>query len=218
MIHQLASDSGLVPRHDAFPVWLHEGLAAQFEVIRGGRWAGISRAHDLRLPDWRRLQSPLRSGAPGPQRRFRSRLQPRPVRPGLGPRLFPPHPAPAAVPDIHRLAAQSERGRGIACLGRWRPRFRRLSAGVRNRHGQAGKRVAPVHEDRPDTAGTARSRRGSSVKTEPSCRPRAELMELTEPARSLRSIEHAFTGRSSAWIERTVRDREVASSNLVAPI
>jgi Protein of unknown function (DUF1570) len=60
MIHQLASDSGLVPRHDTFPVWLHEGLAAQFEVIRGGQWAGISRAHDLRLPDWRRLQSPLR--------------------------------------------------------------------------------------------------------------------------------------------------------------
>jgi hypothetical protein len=60
MIHQLAIDSGLLTRHDAFPVWLHEGFAAQFEVIRGGRWAGISRAHDLRLPDWRRLQSPLR--------------------------------------------------------------------------------------------------------------------------------------------------------------
>jgi Protein of unknown function (DUF1570) len=60
MIHQLASDSGLLPRHDTFPGWLHEGLAAQFEVIRGGRWAGISRAHDLRLPDWRRLQSPLK--------------------------------------------------------------------------------------------------------------------------------------------------------------
>jgi hypothetical protein len=59
MIHQLAVDSGLVPRHDAFPHWLHEGLAAQFEVIRGGQWAGISRAHDLRLPDYRRVESPL---------------------------------------------------------------------------------------------------------------------------------------------------------------
>jgi Protein of unknown function (DUF1570) len=59
MIHQLANDSALVPRHDRFPVWLQEGLAAQFEVIRGGRWAGISRAHDLRLPDYRRLSSPL---------------------------------------------------------------------------------------------------------------------------------------------------------------
>ena len=32
MIHQLASDSGLVPRHDAFPVWLHEGFGG---AIRG---------------------------------------------------------------------------------------------------------------------------------------------------------------------------------------
>jgi hypothetical protein len=58
MIHQLAAESGLVPRHDAFPYWMHEGLAAQFEVIRGGRWAGISRAHDLRLTDWRNIRSP----------------------------------------------------------------------------------------------------------------------------------------------------------------
>ena len=60
MIHQLAADSGLLPRHDAFPYWLHEGFAAQFEVIRGGRWAGISRAHDLRLTDWRNIRSPTR--------------------------------------------------------------------------------------------------------------------------------------------------------------
>ncbi len=59
MIHQLAVESRLVPRHDAFPHWLHEGLAAQFEVIRGGRWSGISRAHDLRLPDWRRIEGPI---------------------------------------------------------------------------------------------------------------------------------------------------------------
>jgi hypothetical protein len=57
MVHQLTSDSGLVPRHGAFPYWLHEGFAAQFELIRGGRWAGISRANDLRLPDWRGLQT-----------------------------------------------------------------------------------------------------------------------------------------------------------------
>jgi hypothetical protein len=60
MIHQLATDSGLVAHHATFPHWLHEGFAAQFEVIRGGRWAGISRAHDLRLPDFRRMQSPPR--------------------------------------------------------------------------------------------------------------------------------------------------------------
>ena len=56
--HQLAVASGLAPRYDAFPRWLHEGLAAQFEVIRGGRWAGVSRAHDLRLPNWRHLATP----------------------------------------------------------------------------------------------------------------------------------------------------------------
>jgi hypothetical protein len=58
MVHQLASKSGLVARHGVFPYWLHEGFAAQFEVIRGGRWAGISRAHDLRIADWRRIQVP----------------------------------------------------------------------------------------------------------------------------------------------------------------
>ena len=50
-IHQLVANSGFSPRFDDLPTWLHEGLATQFEVIRGGRWAGIGRAHDLRLPD-----------------------------------------------------------------------------------------------------------------------------------------------------------------------
>ena len=56
IVHLLAANSGLLPRNDAFPVWLQEGLAMQFEVIRGGRWAGISRANDPRLLDWRRIQ------------------------------------------------------------------------------------------------------------------------------------------------------------------
>lgn len=56
MVHLLAADSGLNPRHDAFPLWLQEGLAMQFEVVRGGRWAGIGRPHDIRLPDWRRIR------------------------------------------------------------------------------------------------------------------------------------------------------------------
>ena len=60
MIHLLAANSGLLPRHDAFPIWLQEGLAMQFEVIRGGRWAGIGRVHDIRLADWRRIQPPPR--------------------------------------------------------------------------------------------------------------------------------------------------------------
>jgi hypothetical protein len=60
MVHLLVAESGLAPRHDDFPHWLHEGLAAQFEVVRGGRWAGFGRAHDLRLPDWRKIDPPAR--------------------------------------------------------------------------------------------------------------------------------------------------------------
>jgi len=57
-VHMLAAASGLSPRHDAFPIWLQEGLAMQFEVVRGGRWAGVGRAHDIRLADWRNLDPP----------------------------------------------------------------------------------------------------------------------------------------------------------------
>ena len=74
MVHQLAADSGLAPRHDAFPYWLHEGFAAQFELIRGGRWAGISRANDLRLPDWRGLH-PAKLERSGAGRGLRPGLQ-----------------------------------------------------------------------------------------------------------------------------------------------
>jgi hypothetical protein len=59
-IHQVVAASGLSPRHGEFPLWLHEGFAAQFEVVRGGRWAGIGRAHDIRLPDWRAIDPPPR--------------------------------------------------------------------------------------------------------------------------------------------------------------
>ena len=58
MVHQLVRGSGLIRHHDDFPLWLHEGLAAQFEVIRGGVWAGVGRVHDLRLPDWRAIAPP----------------------------------------------------------------------------------------------------------------------------------------------------------------
>jgi hypothetical protein len=60
MVHLLVARSGLEPRLGAFPLWLHEGLAMQFEVVRGGRWAGFGRAHDLRLPDWRKIDPPAR--------------------------------------------------------------------------------------------------------------------------------------------------------------
>jgi len=57
LIHQLVAVTGFLPEQDDAPRWLHEGFAAQFEVIRGGCWAGISRAHDLRLPDWRAIKA-----------------------------------------------------------------------------------------------------------------------------------------------------------------
>jgi hypothetical protein len=55
-VHQVAVASGFSPRLDDFPSWLHEGFASQFEVVRGGRWAGVGRVHDLRLPDWRAIR------------------------------------------------------------------------------------------------------------------------------------------------------------------
>ena len=55
LVHLLVRASGLESEMRRFPYWLAEGLAAQFEVYRGGRWAGIGRAHDLRLPTWRAI-------------------------------------------------------------------------------------------------------------------------------------------------------------------
>jgi hypothetical protein len=55
MVHQLVAVSAIAPSHDAFPQWLHEGLAMQFEPMRGGRWAGIAATSDFRLKDWRDL-------------------------------------------------------------------------------------------------------------------------------------------------------------------
>ena len=106
MIHQLAVESGLVPRHDAFPNWLHEGLAAQFEVIRGGRWSGISRAHDLRLPDWRKIQDPMPLERLVRDARLRPRISARPLRAGLGPGLLPANAAFARVSDVPRSSAR----------------------------------------------------------------------------------------------------------------
>lgn len=58
LVHLLVRVSGLDVEPRRLPCWLHEGLAAQFEVYRGGRWAGIGRAHDLRLPTWRAVVTP----------------------------------------------------------------------------------------------------------------------------------------------------------------
>ena len=62
MVHLLVEASGLATEPKQLPSWLHEGLATQFEVVRGGRWAGIGRANDLRLLDWRAVASLPRLG------------------------------------------------------------------------------------------------------------------------------------------------------------
>jgi len=54
-VHQLVAAGGLAPRFDAWPIWLHEGFSAQFEVVRDGRWAGFGRTNDFRMPDWRSI-------------------------------------------------------------------------------------------------------------------------------------------------------------------
>ena len=56
-VHQLVVASGLAPRFESFPIWLHEGIATQFEGIRGGRWAGLGDLQAARLEAWNRLDS-----------------------------------------------------------------------------------------------------------------------------------------------------------------
>lgn len=57
LVHQLVIASGLAPQYDRFPIWLHEGIAMQFEAFRGGRWAGLADVPGHRLDQWRRLRS-----------------------------------------------------------------------------------------------------------------------------------------------------------------
>jgi len=60
LVHQLVIETGLAPRYDRFPLWLHEGLALQFETIRADRWAGFGRLDRRRIDDWRDLDAPPR--------------------------------------------------------------------------------------------------------------------------------------------------------------
>lgn len=56
MIHSLVASSRLAPGPTAFPDWLHEALAMQFEAVRGDRWAGLAAPSSLRLDDYRLLR------------------------------------------------------------------------------------------------------------------------------------------------------------------
>lgn len=52
LVHLLVRESGLEPVSEAFPRWLHEGLAMQYEPAPGGVWLGPASSESLRLDDW----------------------------------------------------------------------------------------------------------------------------------------------------------------------
>lgn len=53
--HQMAGNTGLLPRHVDIPKWVHEGLATYFEAPSGGAWAGIGAVSTERLIFYRML-------------------------------------------------------------------------------------------------------------------------------------------------------------------
>lgn len=53
--HQLAGNTGLLPRHVMIPRWVHEGLAAYFETPEEAAWSGIGAVNSDRLEWYRAL-------------------------------------------------------------------------------------------------------------------------------------------------------------------
>ncbi len=53
--HQMAGNTGLLPRHVQVPRWVHEGLATYFETPNGASWGGIGAVNDSRLKLYRVL-------------------------------------------------------------------------------------------------------------------------------------------------------------------
>jgi hypothetical protein len=47
--HQLAANTGLLPRHVMIPSWVHEGLATYFEAPNDASWAGFGAVNEQRL-------------------------------------------------------------------------------------------------------------------------------------------------------------------------
>lgn len=102
LVHQLAAESGLEPRPGAFPSWLAEGLAAQFEPADGPRWLGPAGPNHRRLADCRR-------GDPSP-RLAPMLADPAHARPAYGPAWALVHLLLAEEPAA--LAALIDRLRG----------------------------------------------------------------------------------------------------------
>lgn len=58
-VHLLSRESGLVERHDDWPLWLHEGFAMQFEAASAGDWNGPGQPSAERLADLLKSPRPL---------------------------------------------------------------------------------------------------------------------------------------------------------------
>ncbi len=54
--HQMAGNTGLLPRHVRIPSWVHEGLATYFETPDGGMWGGVGAINESRLNLYRVLE------------------------------------------------------------------------------------------------------------------------------------------------------------------
>jgi hypothetical protein len=57
--HQMAGNTGLLPRDVRIPSWVHEGLATYFETPDGASWGGIGTVNKDRL-EWYRMLEPDR--------------------------------------------------------------------------------------------------------------------------------------------------------------
>ena len=139
MIHQLASDSGLVPRHDAFP-----DLAARRvgRAVRGdprrpmGGHQPCARFEAPGLAADRKARSVWSawSATPALAAAIIATCTPRP---GPWSIIFAPS-VPASSSPLSTCCAVRALGREPAPSTAGRPRFRRLSAGLRHRHGPPG--------------------------------------------------------------------------------
>jgi hypothetical protein len=55
--HQMAGNTGLLPRHVRSPDWVHEGLATYFETPSDASWSGIGAVNASRLRWYRELEN-----------------------------------------------------------------------------------------------------------------------------------------------------------------
>src|SRR6202008_2671028 len=54
--HQMAGNTGLLPRHVQIPSWVHEGLATYFESPREAAWSGVGAVNESRLRRYRGME------------------------------------------------------------------------------------------------------------------------------------------------------------------